>query len=135
MNCTVQTPFGSLKGMEQDGVLCFFGVPYAQKPLGALRFRAPELVEPWDGVLAATGFAKDPMQANLTLGPENYSEDCLYLNIWVPENVQSAAPVMLWVPGGAFATGGSGALEPEGPTSYDCRQLAKDTGCSIVSIS
>ena len=135
MNCTVQTPFGSLKGMEQDGVLCFFGVPYAQKPLGALRFRAPELVEPWDGVLAATGFAKDPMQANLTLGPENYSEDCLYLNIWVPENVQPAAPVMLWVPGGAFATGGSGALKPEGPTSYDCRQLAKDTGCIIVSIS
>jgi len=93
------------------------------------------MVEPWEGVLEAKGFRKDPMQSNLVLGPEFYSEDCLYLNIWVPETAGEKAPVMLWVPGGAFATGGSGALTPEGPTTYDCAQIAKDTGCILVSMS
>ena len=135
MDHIVQTPFGALEGTEQEGLYCFFGVPFAEKPLGELRFRAPKLVRPWTGTLAATGFAKDPMQANLTLGPEHYSEDCLYLNIWEPKGAQQHAPVMVWVPGGAFATGGSGAVAPEGPTAYDCAQLARDTGCIIVSLS
>ena len=127
--------FGQVEGFEKDGVACFFGMPYAKKPLGDLRFRVPQMVEPWEGVLEAKGFQKDPIQANSTFGPENYSEDCLYLNIWVPEAAGEKAPVMIWVPGGAFANGGSGALTPEGPTTYDCEQIARDTGCIMVSMS
>lgn len=135
MKTLINTVFGQVEGFEQDGVACFFGVPYAKKPLGELRFRDPQMVEPWEGVLSAKGFAKDPMQANFTLGPEYFSEDCLYLNIWVPEGAGEKTPVMLWIPGGAFANGGSGAVTPEGPTTYDCALIAKDTGCIMVSMS
>lgn len=135
MNTLVNTVFGQVEGFRQDGMTCFFGVPYAQKPLGDLRFRVPRMVEPWEGVLEAKGFAKDPMQVNSVLGPEYYSEDCLYLNIWVPDNAGEKAPVMLWVPGGAFVNGGSGAAKPEGPTTYDCGLIARDTGCILVSMS
>ncbi len=135
MDQILQTPFGRLEGTQTDGVLRFLGVPFAQKPLGELRFRAPRLVEPWVGVRPAKGFARDPMQDNQFLGPEHYSEDCLYLNIWVPAGLTAPAPVMVWVPGGAFATGGSGALAPEGPTTYDCGRIARNTGCVVVSIS
>lgn len=135
MKTLVNTVFGQLEGFEKDGVACFFGVPYAKKPLGELRFRVPQMVEPWEGVLEAKGFRKDPMQGNLVLGPEHFSEDCLYLNIWVPETAGEKAPVMLWVPGGAFSSGGSGAPTPQGPTTYDCAQIAKETGCILVSMS
>lgn len=131
----VNTPFGPIEGIAGEGVVRFLGIPYAKKPLGELRFRAPQPVEPWTQPWKATHFAKDPMQANLELGPEHYSEDCLYLNIWVPEQAGTKAPVMLWIPGGAFATGGSGAVNPEGPSAYDCEQMAKDTGCIVVSMS
>ena len=135
MTTFVNTPFGALEGTEQDGVYRFLGVPFAEKPLGELRFRAPQMVRPWPETRQATGYEKDPMQANLVLGPEHYSEDCLYLNLWVPETTAKKLPVMVWVPGGAFATGGSGAVDPEGPSIYDCQQLAKDGGCIVVSIS
>lgn len=135
MNTLVNTAFGMVEGFEKEGVDCFLGVPYAEKPLNELRFRAPRMVRPWEGVLQAKGFAKDPMQANLTYGLEHYSEDCLYLNIWVPRSAEENAPVMLWIPGGAFANGGSGALTPEGPTTYDCEQIARDTGGIVVSVS
>ena len=135
MNPLVNTAFGQVEGFAKDGVTCFLGVPFAKKPLGDLRFREPQMVEPWKDTLQAKGYAKDPMQANLVLGPEYYSEDCLYLNIWVPESEAESMPVMVWIPGGAFATGGSGALKPEGPSTYDCERIARDTGCVVVSVS
>ncbi len=135
MNKLIHTPFGTIEGIAGQGVTRFLGVPFAKKPLGSLRFRAPQLVEPWEGTLSAKGFARDPMQDNLALGPEHYSEDCLYLNIWVPNGLSAPAPVMIWIPGGAFATGGSGALAPEGPSAYDCGRIAQNTGCVIVSVS
>ena len=46
MNTLVNTVFGQLEGFRKDGVTCFFGVPYAKKPLGELRFRVPQMVEP-----------------------------------------------------------------------------------------
>ena len=135
MTTFVTTPFGALEGTQSEGVYRFLGVPFAEKPLGELRFREPRMVKPWPGVLQARGFANDPMQANAALGPEYYSEDCLYLNIWVPEQAGEKAPVMVWIPGGAFAVGGSGALTPEGPSVYDCQKMAGDTGCIVVSVS
>ena len=135
METLINTAFGPVEGFRQDGVVCFLGVPYARKPLGDLRFRAPQPVEPWSEVLEAKGFKKDPMQANGYFGPEFFSEDCLYLNIWVPETAGENTPVMMWIPGGAFANGGSGSMKPEGPTTYDCAQLARETGCIMVSMS
>ena len=51
---TVQTPKGVMKGFERDGILHWFGVPYAKAPTGALRWKAPQPVEAWDGVFEAT---------------------------------------------------------------------------------
>ena len=135
MTARVDTPFGALQGTQQDGVFHFFGVPFAEKPLGELRFRAPRPVRPWEGVRSAVRFEKDPMQDNRVSGPECYSEDCLYLNIWAPAHAGPGAPVMVWIPGGAFATGGSGAQDPDGPAVYDCQRLALETGCVVVSVS
>ena len=135
MTDLVKTSFGPIQGLRGEGVTRFLGIPYAEKPLGELRFRAPRPVKPWIVPLQAVGFAKDPVQANAVLGPEHYSEDCLYLNIWVPDDAGDRAPVMLWIPGGAFATGGSGAVDPEGPCAYDCEQIARETGCVVVSMS
>lgn len=135
MDNIIQTAFGPVSGINEKGVTRFSGIPYAQPPVGDLRFRAPQMIEPWTQPLDATRYAKDPMQRNPTLGPEHYSEDCLYLNIWVPAHTEEKLPVMVWIPGGAYATGGSGADQPEGPCLYDCATLARDTGCVIVSVS
>ncbi len=131
----IQTAFGPISGMDDGGVAKFLGVPYAKPPVGGLRFRAPQMIEPWTQTLDATKYAKDPMQHNAALDPGNYSEDCLYLNIWVPEHTEEKLPVMVWIPGGAYATGGSGAVRPEGPSLYECAAMARDTGCVIVSVS
>lgn len=131
----VQTPFGPVIGTEDRGTAKYLGIPYAKPPVGDLRFRAPQMIEPWAQPLEAVKYAKDPMQYNEALGPEHYSEDCLYLNIWVPEHTGENLPVMVWIPGGAYATGGSGAVRPEGPSLYECATMARDTGCIIVSVS
>lgn len=135
MTNVVQTVFGSVSGIEDGSVVKFLGIPYAKPPVGELRFREPRLIEPWDGVLSATKFAKDPMQRNAKLDTSHYSEDCLYLNVWVPEHGEEKLPVMVWIPGGAYSTGGSGAADPNGPSLYECATMARDTGCIIVSVS
>lgn len=135
MSKPIQTPFGAVSGTDLGGVTRYLGVPFAKPPVGELRFRDPQLPQPWDGVLEATGYRKDPIQSNLVLDVSHYSEDCLYLNIWVPETAEEKTPVMVWIPGGAFSNGGSGAVSPEGPSQYDCEIIARDTGCIIVSMS
>lgn len=126
---------GELLGLEGEYTVNYLGIPYAEPPVGDLRFREPKDSESWKGIYDAVYFRKDPMQANASYGPENYSEDCLYLNVWRPKDATGKIPVIVWIPGGAYATGGSGAKVPEGPALYDCEVLARDTECIIVSIS
>lgn len=135
MTKTIQTALGTIQGHTIDGTHRFLGIPYAKTPVGSLRFRTPEPIAPWQGVFEASGYAKDPMQQNATLDFSHYSEDCLYLNIWVPEGATDSLPVVVWVPGGAYATGGSGAPAPEGPGLYDGGLLARDMNCVFVSVS
>lgn len=135
MTTSLQTPYGIIEGFQIEGICCFLGIPYAMPPLGELRFRQPQPIKPWTDVFQAKGFAKDPIQSNLVWGPDSYSEDCLYLNIWVPENAYEKMPVMVWIPGGAFANGGSGAINPKGPALYDGRTISRETGCIVVSIT
>lgn len=135
MPAIVPTRCGEIEGLQLEGVRGYLGVPYAEPPVGGLRFRRPRPVLPWSGIYQAKSFAKDPIQSNRYFGLDSYSEDCLYLNIWVPNHAGSGAPVMVWIPGGAFANGGSGAIKAEGPTLYDGRTLARETGCVVVSLS
>lgn len=134
----VQTTHGKIQGTPRDGAIAYLGVPFAKPPVGELRFRAPQPVDPWDGVFVADKFKPNPLQINLIYPVESYSEDCLYLNVWIPEDKAGKVdklPVMVWIPGGSFKTGGSGAITPEGPSGYEFGRVAKDMGCIVVSTS
>lgn len=93
---------GQLQGVEANGVISFKGIPYATPPLGDLRWRAPQPVEPWSGIRNASAFGPSCMQTDDL--PK--SEDCLTLNVWRPAPGQSELyPVMVWIYGGALAHG------------------------------
>merc|ERR1712168_1437179 len=84
----------------------FKGIPFADIPG---RFEKPKPHPGWDGVLRATSFRKRCLQINLLMTETRGSEDCLYLNIWVPHGrtVSTNLPVMVWIYGGGFIAGGS----------------------------
>lgn len=97
----------------------FKGIPFAAPPVGELRWKAPQLVLPWLGTKKCDAFGPSPMQGNPTpFGPwsEEYlipktpiSEDCLYLNIWTgAASAKEKRPVLVWIYGGGFVSGGSG---------------------------
>jgi len=97
---------GLVRGCQNDGIRAFTGIPYAQAPVGPLRFRPPRPVRPWVGELDATGPARVPPQDTDPALPQTglMSEDCLQLNVWAPEEPASH-PVFVWVYGGGNVTG------------------------------
>ena len=121
----VKTQYGILEGFEEDGVKKFLGVPFAQAPVGELRWKAPQPVQAWEGIREAKAFSDDPMQPNI-FGDMNFrgsgrSEDCLYLNIWTTaETVADGLPVLIYFNGGGLMAG-SGS-EPR----YDGSSIAKE---------
>lgn len=114
----VETTNGPVRGTVADtpyGPVCqYLGIPYGKPPVGERRFFAPEAAEPWDEVLDASAFGPDPVQAvdgpytGVIPGADatSVSEDCLTLNVWVPTEVDADLPVLVWIYGGAFLTGG-----------------------------
>ncbi|XP_019614374.1 PREDICTED: cholinesterase 1-like [Branchiostoma belcheri] len=138
----VTAPAGRVVGLEQDvdgtTVNMFLGIPFAQPPVGARRFRRAEPLQPWDGVYNATRKPNACIQLATTLGsavvPDlqintPLSEDCLYLNVWQPTPLPTAAAVMVWIYGGSFQSGSS-ALD-----LYDGRYLAATEGVLVVSVN
>jgi len=103
----VQTSAGKLQGVH-DGVADEWrGVPYARPPVGPLRWRPPEAAQPWSGTRSATQFAPECAQPHFdeqgqVTGAEG-SEDCLYLNVFVPRTASpsSRLPVMVHLHGGS----------------------------------
>lgn len=101
---------GALIGSVIDGVASFKGIPYAAPPTGDLRWRAPQPPTPWQGQRDATAFGSDCMQAPSTEAIQTTpSEDCLFVNVWMPEDAQPGddLPVFVWIHGGGFAGGGT----------------------------
>lgn len=103
---------GKLEGRRDGAVDAFLGVPFAAPPVDALRWRAPQPVEPWQGLRKAREYGPDCMQWPLDAPPSAayvrpVSEDCLTLNIWRPAATTPGArlPVMVWIYGGAFSMG------------------------------
>ncbi len=121
----MRTPSGALRGEQVDDVLQFRGVPFAEPPVGPLRFRPPVPVRPWSGERDATRFGPSPMQSG-ELGME-HSEDCLHLNIWAPAG-KGPFPVYVWIHGGGF-TGGH-AFE----SMYDGMAMTRE-GVICISIA
>ncbi|KAF1624600.1 UNVERIFIED_CONTAM: Acetylcholinesterase, partial [Eudyptes pachyrhynchus] len=141
----VPTANGPVRGIRlpagADHVTAFLGIPYAEPPLGRLRFQPPRPAGSWRGVLDASSHHHACYQAVDTMFPgfggsemwnpnREMSEDCLYLNVWVPAPRPSAAvPVLVWIYGGGFYSGAA-SLDV-----YDGRYLAAAEGVVVVSMN
>lgn len=130
---TVTVTGGQVRGALLDkGGAVFKGIPYAQPPVGDLRWREPMPVKPWTGVRDTTAFGAacaqnpNPVMAGLAAMSR---EDCLFLNVWTPEwPSRSRKPVMVWIPGGGNFIGASS--EPH----YDSDSLAR-RGVVLVTLN
>ena len=109
-NCKVKTRYGTFNGfLDKNGVKTWLGIPYAQPPVKNLRWRAPEPLKPSNKSFDAKKFGFTAMQSvddRETASIRPQSEDCLTLNIWTRGNGKNL-PVMVFIPGGGFQTGGS----------------------------
>ncbi|HEY2782313.1 MAG TPA: carboxylesterase family protein [Steroidobacteraceae bacterium] len=134
----VQVDAGTLQGTHVGSIIAFRGIPYARPPVGDLRWQPPLPPVPWQGVKEATQPGSACTQRASGLAPffapmaEAYgssfqqppvqsSEDCLYLDVWVPQwPVKQALPVMVWLHGGSN-TVGSGTQSTYSGTSLTQR--------------
>ncbi|MBN7815302.1 carboxylesterase/lipase family protein [Algoriphagus pacificus] len=128
---------GKLVG--EDSIKTFMGIPFAAPPVGDLRWKAPQPVQPWEGVKEtvenpASSIQNPPVpffawSEEFLIPPTPISEDCLYLNVWTDaESPEEKRPVMVWIHGGGFS-GGSGTVP-----LYDGEELAKK-GIVVVTIN
>ena len=115
----VKTHSGAVEGKDDGKVKTFLGIPYATPPVGELRWKAPQPVTKWSGVKKATEFGYHCMQGNvygdMVFHDPGASEDCLTLNIWVPDkHVDPKLPVMVWIYGGGFVAGTTSEARQDG---------------------
>jgi para-nitrobenzyl esterase len=108
------------------------GIPYAAPPIGELRWKAPRSVKPWQNVKSMLRPGNNCASQTFKTSSDNNdfdgSEDCLYLNIYAPENAENL-PVMFWIHGGANNGGSS-----SNPV-YDGSQLAAQYQVVVVTIN
>ena len=126
----VQTAEGPVVGRVQGGVRVFTGIPYADAPVGELRFHPPRSHSHWTETLDATREAPAcPQTAGSAIGRPSENEDCLYLNVWAPRaGAQQLYPVMVWIHG-------SGDKGYGGSPYFDGLRLARDNDVVIVTIN
>lgn len=138
---TVQVTGGEILGRQTaDGTVSIYqGIPFAAPPVGSLRWKAPQPVKPWEGVLECTDFGPSPMQGDpipfsmwskeYLIKDEPISEDCLYLNVWTgAQSPSEKRPVVVWIYGGGFNSGGANV------PIYDGESFARK-GVVFVSIN
>ncbi len=125
---------GTIEGFTRDGVNRWRAIPYARPPVGRLRLRAPQPVEPWPGVryCHSVGYCAPQQRMYTILAPGKYqpmSEDCLTLNVVAPKSPpDTSLPVMVFIHGGGYFMGSSAT------PIYDGAALARQ-GCVYVSVN
>jgi para-nitrobenzyl esterase len=137
---TIKIETGLLSGVKstESAVTAYKGIPFAAPPVGDLRWKAPQPAPAWAGVKKCDAFGPSPMQGRPVpfgvytpefLIPETpISEDCLYLNVWTKMHKGDKKPVLVWIYGGGFTSGGAAC------PIYDGEALAKK-GIIFVSIN
>ena len=121
------TTSGIVRGMSAGipQITVFRGIPFAAAPVGDLRWKAPRPAPAWEGVRDCLEFGPAAIQTAHPEGsfyqlefyrePQQFSEDCLYLNVWTPANAaDEKLPVMVWYHGGAYMHGWSHEMEFDG---------------------
>ncbi len=136
METIVETSRGRLRGRAEHGVLAFRGIPYAEPPVGRLRFAAPRPARPWAGVRDALRFGAPAPQLPGMLGQlvagagdADPAEDCLTLNVFTPATDAGRRPVLVWIHGGGFTSGTGGSA------IYDGSELARRGDAVVVTIN
>lgn len=135
----VKTKEGKVEGYIVNDIQIFKGIPFAQPPVGDLRWKAPQPVLSWEGVKQCKDFGPSPIQnkpepfmcwsAEFIAKPEALNEDCLYLNIWTPkEKSTQKLPVFVWIYGGGLSSGSANC------DIYDGLEMAKQ-GVVFVSLN
>ncbi len=120
----VITQFGVVKGDPSGATVAFKGIPFAAPPVGPLRWMPPQAPKPWTGVRHAIRYSDKCPQASIANKAIRYgSEDCLYLNVFRPQNITKLLPVMVWIHGGGN-TVGSASDDILGTKLYDGEKLA-----------
>ena len=122
-------------GLEKNRTFQWLGIPYAQAPVGSLRWKAPRSLENENDQVKAIEFSNPcPQVESISIDKKGEgeflgSEDCLFLNIFAPKNISSdkKLPVMFWIHGGGNTSGEAG--------SYDFSKLAAAHDLVIVSIN
>lgn len=128
-SAVVFTKNGALKGKEKGGTVAFLGVPFASPPIGPLRWKPPTPLVPWNKVRNAFEFPS-PCSALAGVIPKPVgSEDCLYLNVWVPSvPLSEKRPVMVYIHGGGLSQGSTSE------DSYHGASLAERGNVIVVTI-
>lgn len=135
----VETHNGKVEGYTEGGIQIFKGIPFAQPPVGELRWKAPQPVTDWNGVKECKTFGPSPIQntpepflcwtEKFIAKPEPLSEDCLYLNVWTPaQKKNEKLPVFVWIYGGGLSSGSANC------DIYDGLQMAEQ-GVVFVSLN
>ncbi|MGJ7499232.1 carboxylesterase/lipase family protein [Variovorax sp. ZT5P49] len=143
-----QTTAGKIEGVDDgasSGTYYWKGVPFAQPPVGVLRWRAPVAPEAWSDIRPATKFGNACLQIGrifspglnniydatigTNLGKPVGSEDCLFVNIWRPATDEKNLPVLLFIHGGSNISGYT--ADP----LYDGAKLAKAANAVVITAS
>lgn len=134
---TLHIANGDIRGVysQDKKVEVYAGIPYAKAPVGELRWKEPQPLEPWLGVRDCSVFGARSMQndrspfidsaidiyaekswhPNYRMVPlQNKSEDSLYLNVWKPVTTETNLPVLVFIHGGSLTTGSSATLDYNG---------------------
>ena len=123
----VETKLGTIIGTVKEvnvfgknmTVQRYHGIPFAEAPVGKLRFQYPVPKQPFTSPFNATKHGNLCYQLRMfPLEGAVYSEDCLLLNIYAPVVRSKPAPVMVWIHGGGFSTGGSNFYLPDTLSAY-----------------
>ena len=126
----ITPPAGPVQGVKSSGYYQYLGIPYAQPPVGPLRWQPPQPFPAWSQLRSATQFGPTCAQITTTgvfASPSN-NEDCLYLNVFTPDPRPSRnLPVLVWIHGGGNYDGES--------NDYDASKLAIQGQLVVVTLN